>query len=135
MPDQPTSTPPTTSPPPELSEQERARKAAREKAGDALVFLDGLRRGEFAVELADALEAVTVAVREHKKGGTVTVKIEIKPMKGANDVVTVADTVAVKAPRGERAASVRFTTADGALHVDPPNQYAAISREQLGGAR
>lgn len=139
--------PPDTGAPPDVSEkpvsaaeaaklaEQQARQKAQERAGDALVFLSQLRKGEFGIELADALEEVTRAVREHKKGGAVTVKLAISPMKNANDVVTVVDTVTVKAPRGERAASVRFTTADGELLVDPPSQYAAISREQLGGAR
>lgn len=109
--------------------------ADQEKAGDALVFLSGLRKGAFALEVAEALEAVTLAVREHHKGGTVTIKLDIKPMKGATDVVTIGDTVAVKKPQGERPASVRFTTSDGSLQVDPPNQFAAISREQLGGRK
>lgn len=121
--------------PEQVAAREKA-EAERELTGDMLVTLSQLRKGQTALELAQALAELNVAVREHGKSGTVTIKFEVKPMKGA-DAITVTDTITKKIPQGQRPVSVMWTDDKGRMLSDPPDQFAAFSRQELraGGAR
>jgi hypothetical protein len=110
-----------------LTPDEQKRRAEQEEATEFLVFLGSFRRGAFALEFARAMRTLTKAVREHGKGGKVTVVFEVKPVRNAPPgSVQVADKIEAKPPRGERPMAVMFSTSDGALTLDHPDQVAAF---------
>jgi hypothetical protein len=83
--------------------------------------ISGLRYGELGDELTEALRALTMACAETGKGGTLTLKLTLKPGKGGRHF-SVHDDVALKLPKADRGESLMFPTPDGFLTRDDPKQ-------------
>lgn len=92
---------------------------ALERLGE---FFDNQRDGAFAVELADALEAVTKGVQQHRKGGKLTITIALSPIKKTEDALSVRDSIKTSVPQAERPESLFFADAQGRLGVEHPSQ-------------
>lgn len=109
-----------------LTPEEEARRAEQEEVGEFLIFLSTqYRRGLFALELARAMKALTVAVRRHGKRGSVTVKFTVEPVRNApTGSVQVDAELTSKVPRGERPKAVMFSKEDGSLTLDHPDQMS-----------
>jgi hypothetical protein len=90
-------------------------------------FLHEQRGGVLHAELTDALAELVAKVAEHEKGGTLTLKITIKPE--ADGAVKVADEVAIKAPRPASRPSLFFTDSSGNLSRRNPRQPELPLRE------
>lgn len=74
-------------------------------------------------ELTEALQQLSLAVRETGKKGTLTYTVVMEPVKkGVNDTLAVTDKVLLKAPATDRRVAVYFPDANGNLHRDNPNQ-------------
>ena len=85
--------------------------------------LADIRTGSAAGEASDALQKLITAVRATGKGGTLTVKLKIKPATtGDCAMVTIEDDVEVKLPKPNRAQSLMYTTEDGSLTRQDPRQ-------------
>ena len=78
------------------------------------------RQGLTHSELSDALADVTRRVLEHRKPGSVTLKLDIKPGPGAS--VELVDKITVKAPEGQRESSLFFADEHGNLSRKDPRQ-------------
>jgi len=85
------------------------------------VFVTGLAKGRTNRDLSEALQAITKAVAETRKAGSLTLKIDIKPQQNTG-AVTVTDKVTAKVPEFDRTASIFFVDEDGHLVRDDPNQ-------------
>lgn len=79
------------------------------------------RSGALHDELGQELAALTAAVIEHGKKGTLTLKIGVSPTKDGMTVF-VTDDVIVSAPKADRGGSIMFPDAAGQLHRSNPNQ-------------
>lgn len=94
--------------------------------GTVRPFADWLaeqRNGVAATELAEALHDLIAAVGEHVKAGKLVLTIDVAPAtKGDASILAVTDTITVKAPKGERGASLFFTTDGGNLSRQDPRQ-------------
>lgn len=88
-------------------------------------FADWLREqsnGEAHDELTEGLNELVAAVLTHEKAGDLTLTIKVKPAgHGSNTLFVTAD-VKVKAPRGQRTASLFFADRNHNLLRDNPNQ-------------
>jgi hypothetical protein len=82
-------------------------------------FLQEQRRGGLHGELSEALQELVRAVEEHRKGGSLTLTLSVKP--NGDGVVVVTDKVAVKLPEGEKGSSIFFVD-DGNLVRNDPRQ-------------
>lgn len=82
------------------------------------------REGLLANELAEGLNELVEAVTTHGKGGTLKLEIKIEPANRAQGMVNISDTVTVKAPTGERPASLFFVTPDANLSRVHPSQLS-----------
>src|SRR5215470_12403471 len=80
-------------------------------------------RGRMDAETTQALAALTEAVHLYAKGGTLTIKIDIKP-NGSNAVqMKVTADVSIKAPTAGRPETLYFFDSEsGALVRDDPLQ-------------
>ena len=91
-------------------------------------FADFLReqsQGRTHEELSEQLHALIAAVTDTGKGGSLTLKLDIKPISaGDTSTLTVTDQIAVKAPKGDRPKSVFFVTGDGNLSRQDPRQLS-----------
>lgn len=82
-----------------------------------------IRRGAFLADCAMRLEELVGAVREHAKGGKLTIELELKPFNsGSGDVVTLTDKITVKLPKPGTQATVFFTSRRNTLQREDPRQ-------------
>ncbi len=99
------------------------------EVGDAPVrpfasFLQEVQNGRTHDELSAEFRDLIVAVTETGKGGKLTFTIDVKPMKGDNEVLVITDTFSTKKPTHDRKTSLFYATPDGNLSKDNPNQLA-----------
>lgn len=93
-------------------------------------FLREQRSGTTHDELSQGLNDLLEAVSETGKAGQITLTVKVKPAaKGNHSMVSVADTVAVKLPQGERGEAIFFIDDDFNLTRDNPNQPSLPLRE------
>lgn len=103
------------------SKQDSSTEQEPGTAQDFLAFLAGINKGRTARELGTQLQELVAAIQDTGKGGTLTLKISVKPA-GKSDALTVTDDITVKAPRLARAESIFFSDADHNLVRTNPNQ-------------
>jgi len=77
--------------------------------------LRDIRGGAVVEELDASLQALVQQVQTTMKGGSVVLKIEVKPLKSSGDAVVVRATVESKAPVLEDVGAVMFTSPEGNL--------------------
>lgn len=94
----------------------------REAVDRLAEFFENQRDGGFILEFADALEEVTKAVQEHRKGGKITVSIALSPIKKTSDAISVRDTIKVVVPAAEQPESLFFADHLGHLGIEHPSQ-------------
>jgi hypothetical protein len=91
-------------------------------------------------ELTVKLHKLIGDVIDTGKKGTLTLTLSIEPLKDAEGMLTVHDAVTVKTPQRPRKPSTFFTTSDGNLSRDNPEQRTFDSLREvpapktLGGA-
>ena len=94
-------------------------------------FMDFLREHRSGVThdmLSDKLQELVAAVVQEGKGGTLTLKISVKPM-GKNDGLSVAAEIATKPPKETPGESIFFPTPENNLVRQDPRQQAMELRE------
>lgn len=85
--------------------------------------LGELRYGAASDEITVALGELVGAVQETGRGGTLTLTLSVKPQsKGAENIITIADTIAVKMPKVDKGETIMFVSADGSLTRNDPRQ-------------
>lgn len=84
--------------------------------------LRDMRGGEVIAELAAKLQELVHAVQSTNATGSLTLTLEVKPMKGSTEAVVVTDTIKAKVPQLKSAGTVMFPTPDGNLTRQHPKQ-------------
>lgn len=96
-------------------------------------FVIEQRNGGLHAEASDCLAEVVKAVQDHGKGGSVIIKIDIKPGSKGTNTLVVSDRVEVKVPQGDRPAALYFPDENGNLHrSDPRQQSLPLRRVDVG---
>ncbi|QGH62718.1 hypothetical protein [Serratia proteamaculans] len=91
-----------------------------------------LNKGSLNDELTEQLAQVVKAVRETGKAGSITLTLKVGMLNKANeDVVKISPVVAYKIPEGERAETIMWSTADGDLLRNDPQQPGAAELKQV----
>lgn len=88
-------------------------------------------RPKTVAELSDALRELVGKVRDTGKGGSLTLTIEVKPLDGDSNVLTVNDQIRVKAPEHSRKGSLAFPDAHGNLSRSDPNTMPLFDDSDL----
>ncbi len=102
--------------------------------GHVRPFADFLREqanGRTHDELTDALADVVAAVRDTGKKGSVTLTINVTPLKNGGGALTVTDLVKKTVPIHDRRASIFYATPTGSLVKDDPNQPTFEGLQQV----
>lgn len=82
-----------------------------------------LNKGTLDAEVTEKLEQLVKAVRETGKGGDIILKLTVQPLNKRNeDQLRIIPDVKLKLPELEKAETIMFSTADGDLLRDDPNQ-------------
>lgn len=77
--------------------------------------LRDLRGGEVIEDLAAQLQELVQAVQITGRAGSVTLRLDVKPMDSGTEAFVVADTITAKPPRIKSAGTVMFPTPEGNL--------------------
>lgn len=85
-------------------------------------MLRDLNKGATHAELGEQLRALVAGVTETGKPGTLVLRIDVKPQKGDEDMVTLTARVTGKIPQLEPRASIFFVAPGGALTRNPVHQ-------------
>lgn len=95
------------------------------------LFLQDLRDGRAHAEMTTELEKVLAAVRDTGKGGSLTLKIKVKPSGRGNDVdkVTITDDITSSLPQLEHGDDMFYLTEDNDLSRNHPRQRSLELRE------
>lgn len=98
-------------------------------------FIREQRSGKTHDELSTLLCDVVEAVIEHRKQGSVTLKVTVTPLKEGtfNGAVSITDEVKASIPKADRGASMFFGDEEGNLHRDPPNQMRFEGLREVPG--
>ncbi|GGJ81750.1 hypothetical protein GCM10011583_11500 [Streptomyces camponoticapitis] len=95
-------------------------------------FLQEQSGGQLHDELSEKLHGLIEAIKETGKGGSISLKIDIKPIAGTDGrTLTVTDSVAAKLPKTERPKSIFFATDDGNLSRSDPRQPVITGLREL----
>ena len=88
------------------------------------VFLQDLQDGRTHSELSGNLTELLQTVRETGKGGSLTLKIKVKPSgRGADvDKVSITDAITLDLPKLERGDDLFYLTDDNELSRNHPRQ-------------
>lgn len=86
-------------------------------------FLQAQSGGTLHDELSEKLHELIEAVQETGRGGSISLKVDVKPIAGTDShTLTVTDTVVMKAPKTERPKSIFFVDDTGNLSRSDPRQ-------------
>jgi len=89
-------------------------------------LMSEFRNGGSGAELSEKLQALTLAVQQTGKTGSITYKIIVKP---SGNALVVTDQITAKIPEAPRDAAVFFATEEGVLQREDPNQRKLDLRE------
>lgn len=88
---------------------------------ELLTLLD---HGAAHAEASRVLHDLSNAVRDTGKAGNMTIRVELKPLKGSTSQLVVSAQVGSKLPKSEPAAAVFFIDDDGNLTRNDPKQLS-----------
>ncbi len=81
-----------------------------------------LRNGLLLEDFADQLQELVNAVESTGKGGSITLKLDVKPFAKHGGAMVVKDTLKLTAPKIESSGTILFATPEGNLQRKDPNQ-------------
>lgn len=79
------------------------------------------RKGMTMLELSRVLAELSAAVLAHRKPGSVTLRLTLKPL-GADGTVVLSDEILARVPTADRASSIFYADTSGNLTRSRPNQ-------------
>lgn len=85
--------------------------------------LKDIREGALLTELPAQLQELVAAVRATGKGGTLTLKLDVRPLaKGNSNTMLIRDTVNLSLPEPDRESTVLYATESNDLSRRDPRQ-------------
>lgn len=100
--------------------------------GNFINFLQNHRRGEIISDLSSKVRELVDAVTRLGKGGTMMLKISVKPASKGGALV-IEDEIKVAPPKEEVEGSIFFADKDGNLLREDPNQRMLPLKSIKGG--
>jgi hypothetical protein len=98
--------------------------------------LQELHRGSIHGELSELLHDLVAAVRDTGKKGTLTLKLDVKPIKpGQVDTLEVTAAVTANPPRADTPTTVFFTDQTGNLTREDPDRANQLPLREIMGGR
>ena len=88
-------------------------------------FLREQAKGATHEELSEGLRDLVARVMDTGKGGSISLKITVEPMKGSKgSALVVTDEIKLRLPEHDRQSSLFFSDREGNLVREDPNQLA-----------
>jgi hypothetical protein len=102
------------------------------EAGQVRPFADVLRdlgKGHVSDEMSVMLNELVQAVRDYGRKGTLTLTVDVMPVKGNTEMLAVAAQVTSKPPKSDPVSAIFYATSEGNLVRDDPRQMDLPLRE------
>ena len=96
--------------------------------------LSRLNKGGSCEELDAHLARLTQQIRATGKAGSITIKLSIKPVNSDGEMVEISDKISIQEPDLPRRSSLFYTTEEGTLSRQNPNQ-AELPLESVEGGK
>lgn len=91
--------------------------------------------GRTESELTDGLRDLVARVTDTGKKGSITLVVNVEPMKNDNSMLVVSDEIKLKLPEHDRKASIFWTDKDSNLLRNDPNQRSFFDEVTDDGSR
>lgn len=91
--------------------------------------LHDLNKGRTHAQLGDELRELVAAVVETGKAGSLTLRLDIKPLSGNDEGITITARIGSKVPVFDSPASVFFVDAEHNLNRNPTSQPSIFDSE------
>ena len=95
-------------------------------------ILETVRGGNCLFDLSQSMEQLVGLIRKRKKGGSLVLTLEVKPMNaGDPHTLTIIDTVKIKEPAKQKNnASIFFSTQNNTLERNDPRQMSFEEKDE-----
>jgi len=91
-----------------------------------------LNRGSTLNELDAQFAALVQAVQQHKRKGTITLTIDVRPVAGADShQLLLKDSISLSLPEPDRAVTLLFADSEGSLSRRDPRQPEIIGLREV----
>ena len=90
-------------------------------------LLQEQRAGDCLTDASEKLQDLILKVRERLGAGEIIIKLKLTP--AAKGIITITDDVTVKLPKEDKDATLFWTTEDGTLTRNDPDQPELILRQ------
>lgn len=84
--------------------------------------LRDIRAGQVIDDFESQLQELVHAVQTTNAGGSITLTLEVRPMKGSTEATVVKDSIKLKKPQISTSGTVMFPTPEGNLQRNHPKQ-------------
>lgn len=102
-----------------------------EEPRDFAAFLVEQSNGRTHTELSEGLRDLVTRVIDTGKKGSITLTVNVEPMKGAPETLVVTDAIKLKLPEHDRKASIFWPDPSGNLCRSDPNQRSIFDVIEL----
>lgn len=85
-------------------------------------ILQSIRNGALIDDLTEELREIVAGVHETGKPGTLTIVIDVTPVKKMPGTVAIGGDVKAKIPKPDKKPALFFSDEDGGLHRSDPRQ-------------
>jgi hypothetical protein len=85
-------------------------------------ILQQIRSGALIEDLSEELREIVAGVHETGKAGTLTLVIDVTPVKKMPGTVAIGGDIKAKVPKADKKPALFFSDEDGGLHRSDPRQ-------------
>lgn len=107
--------------------------STQDETADGMPFasiLHSLNKGKVHTQLGEELRAIVAAVKDTGKTGTITLRLDVKPMTGDEDGVLIAARIGSKVPQFDPSTSVFYADDHNNLSRTPVRQPSMFEEIQ-----
>lgn len=101
-------------------------------------ILQSIRSGQLIDELSEDLRQIVAGVHETGKAGTLTLTIDVAPVKKMPGTVSIGGDIKAKVPKADKKPALFFTDEEGGLHRSDPRQremqFSAVEESESRAA-
>lgn len=92
--------------------------------------LSEVRKGQVLNDLSNSLAEIIEAVRTHGGNGSLTLKLDIKPVDGSGEQVLISDDIKTKVPQPKKQPALFFTDEGGHLLRNDPRRRDWVEEQK-----
>ena len=95
--------------------------------------VSSMREGKFQEEISEKFNDLVQQVIVHRKAGSITITLNVKPGEYADNDVVIFDNVTAKIPQPTKRPGIFFSDEEGVLSSENPKQQSLKLEEPVRG--